>query len=168
MAFGTAEHATTRGCLRGLSRYVGRGDRVADVGAGSGILSIAAVLLGADQVVALELDPTSCRVAEENVTNNGVRDRVEIRHEPARPGIPIPGGPFQGIVANLQSGIILPLLPLFRSGLAPGGWLIASGILLEELDQILRTLMKGGWYLLEGEEEGEWWTGVLSPEAPGG
>jgi len=163
MAFGTAEHPTTRGCLRALARYVDSGHRIADVGAGSGILSIAAALLGAAGVLAVEMDGPSCLVAQENLARNGVQERVEVRNEAVREGNAIMDGPFHGMVANLQSGIILPLLPVFRDGLVPGGWLIVSGVLLEERDRILARAEAEGWRFLEAEEEGEWWTGVLTP-----
>ena len=76
VAFGTAEHATTRGCLRLLDSKVTAGSRIADVGAGSGILSSAAARLGAREVLALEMDGLACETALENVSRNGVKDRV--------------------------------------------------------------------------------------------
>ena len=77
MAFGTAEHGTTRGCLRLLDKVVQSGDRVLDVGAGSGILSIAAALLGAEEVVAIEADSFGFKALCENVERNGVTNRVQ-------------------------------------------------------------------------------------------
>ncbi|MCA1791096.1 MAG: 50S ribosomal protein L11 methyltransferase, partial [Thioalkalivibrio sp.] len=76
MAFGTAEHGTTRGCIRLLDRAVAPGERVLDVGAGSAILSIAAALLGASDVLAVEWDPLATEAIEENIERNGVADRV--------------------------------------------------------------------------------------------
>src|SRR5690606_3859395 len=80
MAFGTGEHATTRGCLRLIDGWLRAGDRVLDVGSGSGILSIAAARLGAPQVVAVELDPDANLNARDNFARNGVADRIEL-HE---------------------------------------------------------------------------------------
>ncbi|HEV2131956.1 MAG TPA: 50S ribosomal protein L11 methyltransferase, partial [Longimicrobiaceae bacterium] len=79
--FATAEHPTTRSCLRLLERRLSPGERVADVGSGSGILAIAAALLGARHVLALEVAPHACAAARENLAENGVAERVELRLE---------------------------------------------------------------------------------------
>lgn len=163
MAFGTAEHATTRGCLRLLDGRVRKGDRVADIGSGSGILSIAAVHLGAKEVLAVEMDPMACDAARENLLANGVEDRVRILVEEIRGDSPLPHAPFQGIVANIQRFILVPLLPAFRASLAPGGWLILSGILLEEREGLLDSTTYQGLSLEEEDQEGEWWSGVFRP-----
>jgi ribosomal protein L11 methyltransferase len=168
MAFGTAEHPTTRGCLRILDGLVNDGDRLADVGAGSGILSIAAAQLGAREVLALEMDAMSCETALENVARNGVQDRVEIRQALVEGDVPLPGSPYQGIVANLQSHIILTILSSLLGSLHPGGWLILSGILVEQHEGILAAAQAGGLIHLGEDREGDWWTGVfrLRPHLP--
>lgn len=163
MAFGTAEHPTTRGCLRLLDGRVGRGDRIADVGAGSGILSIAAALLGAREVLALEMDELACQAARSNVEANDVGDRVRVCREEVGGRGPLPGEPRQGIVANLQRLLLLPLLTSFRESLAPGGWLIVSGILLREWDGMVRHATEAGFGLEEEDREGEWWSGGFTP-----
>jgi len=165
MAFGTAEHATTRSCLRALTRYLVPGERIADVGSGSGILSIAAVLLGAGTVTALEMDEGSCDAARENLARNGIQKGVRVLNRTAVAGELLPEAPFDGILANIQSGTLLPLLPVFRESLVPRGWFAASGILVEEQHTFLDAATEGGWTLQEAEEEGEWWTGVLSPDS---
>jgi ribosomal protein L11 methyltransferase len=161
MAFGTAEHATTRGCLRLLERRVREGDRLADVGAGSGILSIAAARWGAGSVLALELDPISCEVARENVRSNGVEDRVRILEAEVRREDPIPGGGFHGIVANIQRSVLLPILPTFVNGLRTGGWIILSGILAEERDEVVARAAELRLALDAEDAEEEWWTGAF-------
>lgn len=167
LGFGTAEHATTRSCLRLLERYLSPGDRAADVGSGSGILAIAAALLGARRVLALELDPHACAAARENVVENGVVDRVEVRELEVRPAT-LPGeGPFDGIVANLQAGILLPLLPGLSRALATGGWLIVSGILRTERQEVLRAARQVELEPeLEEAEEGWWTAGLRRRPAP--
>ena len=162
MAFGTAEHATTRGCLRLLDSRVREGDRVADIGSGSGILSIAAALMGAGAVLAVESDAMSCEAALENLEANGVRDRVRILVEKILPTGPLPGGHRDGIVANIQSSILLPLLPVFRESLLPGGWLILSGILHEEREEVFSAASGQGLLLEEEDQEAEWWSGAFS------
>lgn len=168
MAFGTAEHATTRGCLRLLDPRVREGDLVADIGSGSGILAIAAARLGAREVLAVEMDPLACGVAEENLAANGVRDRVRILVEEVREPGPLPGGPYQGVVANIQRSVLLPLLTTFRASLVDGGWLILSGILEEEREEVLETTFRHGFVLEEEDGEGEWWWGAfILPASPG-
>ncbi|MGI9179697.1 MAG: 50S ribosomal protein L11 methyltransferase [Longimicrobiaceae bacterium] len=161
LGFGTAEHATTRSCLRLLERYLSAGDQVADVGSGSGILAIAAVLLGARRVLALELDPHACAAARENVAENGVQERVEIREVEVRPETLRGEGPFSGIVANLHAGILLPLLPALARALAPRGWMIVSGILPVEKRGVLRAAREAGLHLEAEEVEEGWWTGCF-------
>lgn len=166
MAFGTAEHPTTRGCLRVLDGLVRKGDRLADVGAGSGILSIAAAHLGAAEVLALEMDAMSCETALENVARNGVQNRVEIRQATVEGDTLLPGSPYHGIVANLQSHIILPILSTLMESLHPEGWLILSGILVEQHEGILEAVQAGGLTHLGEDREGDWWTGVFRGAPP--
>jgi len=166
MAFGTAEHATTRGCLRLLESWVEEGDRVADIGAGSGILSIAAARFGARGVLAVEVDPMACEAARENLRANGVQDRVRMLEAEIRDGEALPEGPFDGIVANIQRSILLPLLPAFIAGLRPGGWIILSGILLEEREEVVSRAADLSLALLEEDAEEEWWAGVFRRPTP--
>ncbi len=161
MAFGTAEHPTTRGCLRLLESQVSPGDRLADVGTGSGILAIAALRLGADHVVALEIDAWSCEAARANAEINGVSDGLEIREE--RAGLDLlPGeAPFDGIMANIESGVLLPRLPGLRRGLRDGGWLVLSGILRSEVPSIRSAAEEAELEFEAEDREEEWWSGVF-------
>jgi len=163
MAFGTAEHGTTRGCLRILDERVSPGARVADVGSGSGILSIAAALLGAGEVLAIEMDGQSCETALENVSKNRVEDRVTILQAQVEGQGALPKAPFDGIVANLQSHLLIPLFSMFRISLVPEGWLIVSGILVEEKDQVISSAAGHGFVFVSGDEEEGRWTGHFRP-----
>jgi ribosomal protein L11 methyltransferase len=159
VAFGTAEHPTTRGCLRTLDTLVKPGSRIADVGAGTAILSIAAALLGAREVLAFEIDSLSCATAERNVALNQVGDRVEVR-----PGEVLAGDlermeRFDGITANLELAIVLPLMRSLREALAPDGWLIVSGILRQERETLVRTAGEVGLQMGGERPEHGWWTG---------
>lgn len=166
MAFGTAEHGTTRGCLRLLDRILTEGERVLDVGAGSGILSIAAARLGASEVLALEGDPLAVEALAENVDHNAVRDRVhwETRWADA-PGLSRLE-PRDGVVANIESGILRPLLPGFADVVKPGGWLVVSGILAEEWPGMRADTEAAGFVFQAVDEDGEWRSGhFLKPPA---
>lgn len=159
MAFGNAEHGTTRGCLRLLDRTVAEGDRILDVGAGSAILSIAAALMGAERVDAIEADPLAMPAARENLDRNGVSDRVGL--ELARVGVDdlAARGPYDGVMANIEWGFLRPLLPGLVAALRPGGWLLLSGILDEEWEDACECTeaLSPGFELLDAD--GEWRSG---------
>ena len=159
MAFGTAEHGTTRGCLRLLDATVRRGDRVLDVGAGSGILSIACAGLGAEHVLAVEGDPLACEAMTENLRRNAVEDRVEIVERWTDAGELGGMGPFDGVVANIEAGLLTPLLPGLMEAVTTGGWLILSGILGREWDAVVRRLVPGGFVLDSLDADGQWRSG---------
>lgn len=161
MAFGNAEHGTTRGCLRLLENAVRPGDRVQDVGAGSAVLSIAAALLGAAHVLAVEADPMAVPTAEENVVANGVADRVTVLEARADAAWLTAGGSWDGIAANIETGVLHPLLPGFAAALRHGGWLILSGILAEQLDPLVLDAAHHGLALDAVDEDGEWRTALF-------
>ena len=156
MAFGTAEHGTTRGCLRLLDRAVTRGSRILDVGAGSGILSVAGALMGAAEVVAVEGDELAVEVIAENAHRNGVDAVVTCRPEWADEALLASLGPRDGIVSNIESRTLLTLMPGFRAALEPGGWLILSGILETEWSEVLDGAQRAGFQLEVLDVDGEW------------
>jgi len=162
MAFGTAEHASTRGSLRLLDHHLRPGDRIVDVGAGSGILAIAGVRLGADSAMAIEMDPWACHVIRENAELNGVADQVSVLNQEVGPDLLASQGPFDGVVANIETGTLVQLLPGFRACLHPeGGWLILAGILQGEAGQILRAADEEGFDLVSQDREDGWWSGAF-------
>jgi ribosomal protein L11 methyltransferase len=163
MAFGTGEHATTRGCLRLLDSVVGEGGRVLDVGSGSAILAIAAAKLGAREVVAIEYDGDANLNARENLERNGVADRVQIVEALADPELLAGLGRFDLVLANILSGVIRPLLPAFRGALADGGQLIVSGILQSEHEDVVRDAAECGLRVVREDREDEWWSALLRP-----
>ena len=165
MAFGTAEHGTTRGCLRLLDRAVREADRVLDVGAGSGILAIAAARLGAREVIAIEGDPLACEALGENVARNGVEARVRVVEAWADVDTLQGHGEVSGVVANLETGVLLPLVPGLRGALAGGGWLIVSGILADEWPGVERALAAVGCTLESVDADGAWRSALLAVPA---
>lgn len=160
-AFGTAEHPTTRCCLSLMERLVEPGARVADVGAGSGILSIAAALLGAGRVLALEADPGACAEARGNVALNGVSGSVDVRQVEVRPRDLRRLGRFELVVANLQPDALRPLLPGFGRTLAPGARLVLSGVPRGDLGLVLAHLQAAGLEPLDETVEDGWWTACV-------
>jgi len=162
MAFGTGEHPTTRGMLRLMQRFVNPGDVVADIGAGSAVLSIAAIRLGAARAFAIELDPDSIGNAEANVERNGVADRVRVIEGDAAVLLPLVA-PVRIVLANILSSALIALSPAIRAALAPAGCAILSGILRHERTDMLDALAGDGWSPLAEDEEGDWWSTAIAP-----
>ena len=160
MAFGTGEHATTRGVIRLLQRVIRPGDRVADLGTGSAVLAIAAAKLGARRVAAIEIDHDAIGNAEENAARNGVTDRVTIIEGDAGALLPLVA-PVEIITANIISSVLLELLPVIEGALVPGGHAIVSGILAAERDDMMRALQPG-WRIEAEDEEDAWWSATIA------
>lgn len=161
MAFGTGEHPTTRGVVRLMQGVIRPGDVVADLGAGSAVLSIAAAKLGASRVAAIELDAEAIPNAEENVARNDVADRVRVIQGDAVALLPLVA-PVRVILANILSSVITELLPAIEGALAADGRLVASGILLEEREHMLELFRAGGWTLEAEDREDAWWSALLA------
>lgn len=157
MAFGTGEHATTRGVVRLLPAQLRPNAIVADLGAGSAVLAIAAAKLGAARVYAIELDEDAIPDAEENVARNGVADRVHVLQGDAAALMPLVA-PVQLVLANIISSVLIELLPIIAMGLDDHGTAILSGILLEERDTMRDVLSAHGWRILEEDSEEIWWS----------
>lgn len=159
MAFGTGTHGTTRLCLEalaGLFEQQPAPQRVLDVGTGSGILAIAAAALGAQRVLACDIEEEACRTAAENARLNGVGERVEVT---GRPLEDLEGG-FQVVLANILAEENIRLAPELVDRLAPGGALILSGILREKESLVAEAFAA---YDLSGPEisRREEWTCLL-------
>jgi ribosomal protein L11 methyltransferase len=165
MAFGTAEHGTTRGALRLLDRTITPGETLLDAGCGSAILAIAAAKLGATKVLAVDLDPYATEAASDNVAANGVAERVAVETAGVSPEWIATRGPFDGILANIQTEVLVPLLASFTGTLGSGGWLILSGILDEEWSRLAAAAADHGFSLVEQDADGEWRSGCFRTAA---
>jgi ribosomal protein L11 methyltransferase len=157
MAFGTGEHQTTRGVVRLLPALVREGDRVADLGAGSAVLAIAAAKLGAARVTAIELDHDAIANANENVIRNEVQDVVTVLEGDASLLLPLVA-PVRIVLANIISSVLIELLPSIASALTEDGEAILSGILLEESEMMLDVLGEADWRVVAEDVEGAWWS----------
>lgn len=171
MAFGTGLHPSTQLCLAALACRLRPGDDLLDLGTGSGILAIAARLLGAGRVLGVDVDPKAVEVAGANAALNGCALELlagELGPEGLRPiapgrlraqaeavAEPI-GGPFNLILANILAPTLTVLAPTLRAHLAPGGLLILSGILLEQAGGVLAAYAGLGLRCIEQRQEGDW------------
>jgi ribosomal protein L11 methyltransferase len=152
MAFGTGLHPTTQICLRALERHLQPSMRVLDLGTGSGILAIAAARLGCGPILAVDKDPVAVRAARENLRRNRQAARVEVREGTLQVGM----GPFDMILANLLAPVLQEMAGLLAGALAPGGLLIASGVLAEQAQEVAAALRAAGLRILEQPQQGDW------------
>lgn len=153
-AFGTGAHATTAMCLRWLEHLVSPGMRVYDVGCGSGILAVAAAKLGAGEVIAMDYDPVAVSVAEENIRQNNVHNVVACESDllSACEG----AAPAELITANIIADVIVRLFAQLDRHLAPGGTLLASGIIDDRIADVEHAAAEHGFTVLDMTCEKEW------------
>jgi ribosomal protein L11 methyltransferase len=155
MAFGTGLHPTTRLCLIALEKYLKTGERVLDVGTGSGILAIAAVKLGAESVDALDIEPAAIDASGRNAAGNGVADRVKLHLGTLKElGMKIP--PADLILVNILAYTIIRMLPELKAKLRPGGHIITSGILAEFRPDVEAAMNREGLEVMEALQEEDW------------
>ncbi|MHB8075440.1 50S ribosomal protein L11 methyltransferase [Desulfosporosinus fructosivorans] len=152
MAFGTGTHATTTLCLRALEDVVKPGQRVFDLGTGSGILAIAAAKLGA-KVDAVDLDSVAIRVAQENVDLNHVNDQVRVVRGDLGTVLT---GQADVVIANIIADVILILLPDLKRILRADGEFLASGIIENRADDVEEGLKEAGLEIVERLEDSGW------------
>lgn len=153
-AFGTGQHPTTRLCLEALERELRPGMRVLDLGTGSGVLAIAAARLGAGWVLGLDTDPAAVKAARENVARNSVAATITIQEGSLEESAPF--APFDLLLVNISSQVLIALVPSLGPKTKPGGILIASGFLEESLPAIISALEGASWQKRDVRTEGEW------------
>ena len=157
MAFGTGYHESTRLALGLLAPRVPQGGRVLDVGAGTGVLALAALATGAASAVGVDIDPWSVENARENAAINGVADRFENRLGSIEE-IPETGFPLG--LANILRSILVPMMPDLAARVAPGGTLVLAGILNTERETMVDVCAANGLALDAEATENEWWAGA--------
>ena len=164
LTFGTGSHATTRLCLTALEKHVTGGQRVLDLGCGSGILSIAALLLGADHAFACDIDEKCVDVAYENAALNGIgKDRYTVRWGDVLSDKQLQkemGEQYDIIAANIVSDVIIGLAPQVRPFLKEGGLFLTSGIIDTRAAEVAQKLRDAGWEIVE-ERSSEGWFSYL-------
>ena len=153
MAFGTGTHETTSLCLETLDSLVKGGERVLDIGTGSGILAIAALKLGAAEAEGVDIDPMCVRTAGENAQRNGVADHFKVLVGDLSDQA---SGQYNIITANIVAAAILSLAPHVPPLMAPGARFIASGIITERKDEVLTGLQAAGLAPIEVKEKRGW------------
>ncbi|MDO4314917.1 MAG: 50S ribosomal protein L11 methyltransferase [Oscillospiraceae bacterium] len=161
LTFGTGSHATTRLCLTALERAVKGGERVLDLGCGSGILSIAALRLGAASALAVDIDDKCLDIAYENAAMNGIgKDACTVRvgdvlwDGALRAEL---GGGYDVVLANIVADVIIGLAPVVRSLLAEGGVFLCSGIIDERAEEVAEQLRRAGLEIVETRSAEGWY-----------
>lgn len=153
MAFGTGTHETTTLCIDAIDRYIQKGAEVADIGCGTGVLAIAAILLGAEKATAVDVDSNAVKITEENSKRNHVDDRLEVIHgnllDPLQ-------GKYDMIIANIIADIIIQLTESISNYLKPDGLFIASGIIRERLADVIEAMNTAGLDVIDTKTKGEW------------
>ena len=153
MAFGSGLHETTSMCVKALERYMPEGAKVLDVGTGTGILAMAAVLLGAGEALGIDIDEEAVRVATENIRKNDLAAGIEVRKGDLMAGVDYCP---DVIVANLMADLVIMLSPAAAAQIGPGGLYITSGILDIKEETVTDAICAAGFDIIEIMCDGEW------------
>ena len=155
MAFGTGTHETTRLVMRIMQDEIRGGERVLDVGTGSGILSICASKLGAKTCNAYDIDPVAVKVARENAKDDGCNN-ITVGVSDLLAGVDLSGGKYDFCVANIVADIIIRMMPDISSYLCDGAPLILSGIIAPRAEEVRASVRENGFTIIREEQENDW------------
>jgi ribosomal protein L11 methyltransferase len=159
-SFGTGQHNTTQLCLELLEKNLTQGDRILDIGCGSGILSIAGILLGAESAAAVDIDLNSVKTAKENANKNNIdNDRYSTYYGNVLTDTSLCekiGSGYDIITANIVADVLIAMSPLFKSFIKQNGILILSGIISERCNEVIDAMNNNGYNLIEMREKDGW------------
>lgn len=156
-SFGTGTHNTTQLCICELERLVKPGDRLLDMGCGSGILSVAARLLGASDIAAADIDPNAVNIARENAEKNGFELTTYVGDVTGDAALDEQiGGGYDIIVANIVADVIMGMQEILKRKLKDDGTLIVSGIIAPRADEVQESLLGAGFVLRNRQQSGDW------------
>ena len=155
MAFGTGTHETTRLVIRLLEKYTKAGQRMLDVGTGTGILAICASRLGADLCRAYDIDPTAVRVARENIKDSGLTN-VTCDQSDLLKQVSLEGGRYDLVCANIVADIIIRMTPDVGTYMKDDAVLLASGIIAERCDDVVACFEANGFRVVEKLTDNDW------------
>ncbi len=155
MAFGTGTHETTRLVIRLMQDEIKGGERLLDVGTGSGILSICASKLGAGHCNAYDIDPVAVKVARDNAVSDGC-DNITVGVSDLLKNVDLEGGEYDICVANIVADIIIRMLPDIKKYLKAGAPLILSGIIGERAEEVRQAVISQGFTVEKEITENDW------------
>lgn len=156
MAFGTGTHETTRLVIGLLEKQVRKGDRVLDVGCGSGILAICAAKLGAERCRAYDIDPVAVKVARENIKDSGLAEQVTCDVSDLLRQVDRKDAPYRVICANIVADIIIRMTPDVGELMDENSVILASGIIVERASDVIECFEANGFRIVERAEENGW------------
>jgi ribosomal protein L11 methyltransferase len=163
LIFGTGSHASTQLCLGGLQKVVKPGDKILDLGCGSGILAIAALQLGGSTAVGCDIDPKAVKVAMENASFNGIDESRltvyagNVLEDDALCAQMAQGGKYQIVLANIVADVIIPLSVMVDQFLAEDGLFLCSGIIDTRAQEVREALEQNGFTILETGTKSDWY-----------
>ena len=160
MSFGTGQHHTTRLCIEKIEETIKNGDRVLDLGSGSGILSIASLLLGAKSATAVDIDPLAVDISVDNAKLNGFNENRYIAYQGnilSDDGVKEKiKGKYDIVVANIVADVLIAFSPIFKEYMHKDSKLICSGIIAHRLDDVTNALTENGYTIVSKNEQSEW------------
>lgn len=161
LSFGTGSHHTTRLCLEDIEKIIKPGDAVLDLGCGSGILSIVSLMYGADNAIAVDIDPNSMDTAYDNLKRNNIpKDKYEVlignvlSDEDLQ--VKILEKKYDVVLANIVADVIIAALPLVKRAIKTDGIFITSGIIKDRTDDVISALNENGFEILSEKHSADW------------